>query len=110
MQETPPEPIKNNDENCLSNEEIKQRPKWLRCLIYVSNKLLYLGLNIFVFFINRGIFALKAFGTFNLFLIIFVFFEWWFYRLLVTEYIPDLYNEIFNSAQPINTEKIKNET
>ena len=102
MQETPPEDINEEEKTCFNKEEIKHRPQWLRCFIYVSNKLLYLGLNIFVFFVNRGIFALKALGTFNLFLIIFVFFEWWFYHLMATEFIPEILNKTFNSS-PSNT-------
>jgi len=97
MEEIPPKDIEKDEKTSLKKEKTRHRPKWLRCLIYVSNKLLYLGLNIFVFFVNRGLFALKALGTFNLFLLIFVFFEWWFYHFMVTEYLP----EIFNKTSPL---------
>ena len=105
MQETPPEQIDNDEKTLLNIEEIKHRPTWLRGLIYVSNKLFYLGLNIFVFFVNRGIFALKALGTFNLFLLIFVFLEWWFYHYFITEIVPNFYNQTFNFHQIKATER-----
>ena len=104
MQETPPEQIENDEETSLKTKEIKHRPTWLRGLIYISNKLFYAGLHVFVFFVNRGIFALKVVGSFNLFLMIFVFAEWWFYHALVTEIIPNYFNKTPNSPLPNLTE------
>lgn len=100
MQETPPEHIKNDKDTSLKTEEIKHRPTWLRGLIYAYKKLLFIGLYIFVFFVNRCLFALKALAYFNIILLIFVFVEWWFYHAIITEIIPHYFNKTSNSPPP----------
>ena len=72
MQETPPEHIENDENTGSKEKEIRHRPTWLRGLIYACKKLLFIGLHIFVFFVNRGLFALKALASFNIILLILV--------------------------------------
>ncbi len=105
MQETPPEQIENDEKTTSKTEEIKRRPTWLRGLIYAYKKLLFLGLYVFVFFVNRSIFALTALASFNIILLIFVFVEWWFYHALVTEIIPNYFTKTPNSPPPNLTER-----
>lgn len=105
MTETPPEQVENDKKNSLKTEKIKHRPKWLRGLIYAYKKLLFIGLYVFVFFVNRGLFALKALASFNVILLIFVFVEWWFYHALITEIIPNYFNKTPNSPLPNLTER-----
>lgn len=105
MTETPPKQIKNDEKTSLKTEEIKHRPKWLRGLIYTYKKLLFIGLYVFVFFVNRGLFALKALASFNIIWLIFVFVEWWFYHALVTEIIPNYFNKTPNFLPPNLTER-----
>ena len=87
-------PSINSDEK-EQNQKIKPRSKWLKILIYISNKLLYLGLNIFVYFVNRGLFALSCLASFNIILLSFVCLEWWLYHYFTTQIIPIYLQKIF---------------
>lgn len=68
----------------------ENHPAWVQVLFFCGNKLLYAFLNIFVYFTNRGIFALKAVGSFNFIIIGFAVGEWWLYQYVFLEAIPKL--------------------
>jgi hypothetical protein len=90
------------DTIALKNEN---RPAWMWVLFFCGKKLLYAFLNILVYFTNRGIFALKAVGSFNFFLIGFVVAEWWFYQYALSELIPDLFQELRTTYFPTDNTK-----
>ena len=85
--------IEEDASKITEEKEIKHRPKWLRGLIFIYNKCLYACLHVVTYFTNRGIFALKAFCTFNLILIGFVIAEWWLYQYTLSELIPKLFQD-----------------
>ncbi len=91
-------PDQNDDSEVLETDTVtaknENRPVWVKVLHFCGNKTLYAFLNIFVYFVNRVLFALKAIGTFNLILIGFVVAEWWFYQFAITEFIPQIFNKI----------------
>ncbi len=99
-------PDQNDDSDVLETDTItaknENRPAWVQVLFFCGNKLLYVLLNIFVYFINRGLFALKAIGSFNLVLIGFVVAEWWLYQYIFSDFIPQLFQE-FQSTHPQTT-------
>ena len=78
---------------------------WVQVLFFCGNKLFYALLNIFVYFINRGLFALKAVGSFNLVLIGFVVAEWWLYQYVFLETIPKLLQDFSSNHYPSNNSK-----
>ena len=101
-------PDQNNDDVlkkgtiALKNEN---RPAWMRVLFFCGNKLLYAFLNVLVYFTNRGIFALKAIGSFNFVLIGFVIAEWWFYQYVLSDLAPQLFQEFRSSYFPTDNTK-----
>ncbi len=102
------------DQNDNSNDVLEtdtittkneNRPAWVQVLFFCGNKLFYAFLNVFVYFINRGIFALKAVGSFNFLLIGFAVAEWWLYQYLFFEAIPELFQEFQSKQYPLNNPK-----
>ena len=102
-------PDQNDDSDVLEAGTItaknENRPAWVQVLFFCGNKLLYAFLNIFVYFINRGIFALKAVGSFNIVLIGFVVAEWWLYQYAFSNLIPRLFQEFQSTYFPTNNPK-----
>lgn len=102
-------PDQNDSNNTLETDTItaknENRPAWVQVLFFCGNKLFYAFLNIFVYFTNRGIFALKAIGSFNLVLIGFVVAEWWLYQYILIDFIPSLFQEFQSTYYPSKNPK-----
>ena len=103
-------PDQNDDSNDVIETDTittknENHPTWVQVLFFCGNKLLYAFLNTFVYFTNRGLFALKAIGSFNLVLIGFVVAEWWLYQYTFSELIPKLIQEFQPTYYPLKNTK-----
>lgn len=90
-------PDQNDSSDVIETDTIttksENHPAWVQVLFFCGNKLFYAVLNIFVYFTNRGIFALKAIISFNFILIGLVVAEWWLYQFIISELIPTLFRD-----------------